>query len=477
MAGGALGVLGGDWLLATMLRYIPDQAPPWLDFSIDLRFAAFCVVLCAASAALFGLAPAVHLSKTDLHAALNASGRRTSASRGSRRGLSALVVVEFALAVMLLVGAGLLLRAFWEVRQINPGFRVENVLTYQVQAPNEKYPKPEQQQRFHEDLQRRVRALPGVEAAGLISHAPLGGHSGTFFAAEGAPPRRDDEPSPVVLQRSVLAGYFDAMGVALRSGRAFTEQDMVKDAPAVVIVNEIFARNNWGEADAIGKRIRFAGDSDEPNWITVVGVAHDIKHYGLEREMRPGVYFPFSVQPQSTMTVVLHTALDPLNLADAARGVLREMDPDIAMFGVRTMEQNLRRSMFLRRTYSWLFGVFSAVALVLAVGGIYGVVSYTVGQRRREIGIRIALGAEQRQIQGLVLRHGMRLAGVGMAIGLAGAWFASRWMESLLFGVSARDVMTYTVVAAGLAAVALLANFLPAARAARVEPTTALRYE
>jgi predicted permease len=280
-----------------------------------------------------------------------------------------------------------------------------------------------------------------------------------------------------VLQRSVLAGYFDAIGVPLRAGRAFTEQDMQKDAPAVVIVNETFARNNWGEADATGKRIRFGGDTDEPNWITVVGVARDIQHYGLEREMRPGVYLPFAVQPQATMTLVLQTALDPLTLVDAARAVLREMDPEVAMYSIHTMEQRLRESLWLRRAYSWLFGVFSAVALVLAVGGIYGVVSYTVGQRTREIGIRIALGAERRQIQGLVLRHGMRMAGLGLVLGLAGAWFASHWLESLLFGVSARDVRTYAAVAAGLAAVALLANLLPATRAARVDPTTALRYE
>jgi ABC-type antimicrobial peptide transport system permease subunit len=186
---------------------------------------------------------------------------------------------------------------------------------------------------------------------------------------------------------------------------------------------------------------------------------------------------PFPVQPQDTMTLVLHTALDPLSLADAARGVLREMDPEISMYDIRTMEQRLGQSMWLRRAYSWLFGVFSAVALLLAVGGIYGVVSYTVGQRRREIGIRMALGAERRQIQGLVLRQGMRMAGLGMAIGLAAAWWASRWLESLLFGVSARDVVTYVAVTAGLAAVALLANLLPATRAARVDPTTALRYE
>ena len=475
LAAGALGILGGDWLLSTMMRFLPNEVPPWLDFSLDIRFALFCVALCGLSAALFGLAPAVHLSKTDLHSALNASGRRTSAGRGSRRGLSALVVAEFALAMVLLVGAGLLMRAFRAVQQVDPGFRAQNVLTYQVPLPGEKYPEPAQRQRFFEDLQQRLRALPGVEAAAGITHAPLGGHSGTFFVAEGALPRRPDEPSPVVLRRAVLTGYFDAMGVALRAGRAFTEQDMQKDAPAVVIINETFARNAWGEADAVGKRIRY-NDPEAP-WITVIGVARDIKHYGLEREIRPGVYLPFSVQSENTMTMVLHTALDPLSLADAARGVLREMDPEIAMYSIHTTEQRLRESMWLRRAYSWLFGVFSAVALVLAVGGIYGVVSYTVGQRRREIGIRIALGAEQRQIQGLVLRHGMRMAGLGMAVGLAAAWWASRWLESLLFGVSARDVVTYAVVAAGLATVALLANLLPATRAARVDPTTALRYE
>jgi predicted permease len=317
--------------------------------------------------------------------------------------------------------------------------------------------------------------LPGVEAAGAVTQAPLSGHSGTFFVAEGALPRRPDEPSPVVLRRSVLDGYLRSIGVALRSGRDFTEQDMQADPPAAVIVNETFARNAWGNDEAVGKRIRF--NDEKAPWMTVIGVTRDIKHYGLEQQVRPGVYLPYRAAAEGTMMMVLHTALEPTGLVDPARGALREMDPEIAMFDVQTMEHRMRESMWLRRAYSWLFGVFSIIALVLAVGGIYGVVSYTVGQRTREIGIRMALGARRRQILRLVLQHGMRMAGIGTLLGLAGAFFASRWLETLLFGVSARDVFTYIAVAAALSAVAMLANLLPATRAARVEPMTALRHE
>jgi predicted permease len=473
-AGGAVGILGGSWLLAGLLPFLPEETPRWLDFSLDVRFALFCVALCGLSAALFGLAPALHLSKADLHGALH-GGRRSSAGRSSRRGLSALVIAEFSLAVVLLVGAGLLIRAFQAVQDVDPGFRVQNVLTYRVPLESERYPKPAERQRFLETLQGKLRALPGVEAAGIISQPPLGGHSGTFFQAEGALPRRSDEPSPVVLRLVVLDGSLQVMGVALQSGRDFTAEDLQRDPPAAAIVNETFARNAWGTVEAVGKRIRF--NNDEAPWMTVIGVTRDIKHYGLEREMRPSVYLPYSAASESTMTVVLHTARDPLSLADASRAVLREMDSAIAMFDVQTMESRRRESMWLRRAYSWLFGVFSAVALVLAVGGIYGVVSYTVGQRTREIGIRMALGAERWQILRLVLRHGMGMAALGTLLGLGAAWWASRWLETLLFGVSARDILTYVVVAAGLAAVALLANLLPATRAAKVEPATALRHE
>jgi predicted permease len=474
-AGGALGILGGTWLLSGLLPFLPDETPRWLNFSLDIRFAVFCVALCGLSAALFGLAPALHLSKADLHGALHGSGRRTSAGRGSRRGLSALVVAEFALAVVLLVGAGLLMRAFQAVQHVEPGFRVQNVLTFRVPLESEKYREGTQRQTFFEDLQRKLRALPAVEAAGVVSQAPLSGHSGTFFVAEGALPRRPDEPSPVVLRRSVLDGYLKSIGVALQSGRDFTEEDLQRDPPAAVIVNETFARNAWGDVEAVGKRIRF--NDEKAPWMSVIGVARDIRHYGLEREVRPGVYLPYRAAPQSTMMMVLHTKLDPTILVDAARAALREMDSEIAIFDIQTMEHRMRESLWLRRAYSWLFGVFSVIALVLAVGGIYGVVSYTVSQRTREIGIRMALGARRRQILRLVLQHGMRMAGIGTLLGLAGAFLASRWLETLLFGVSARDVVTYVAAAAALAAVALLANLLPAARAARVEPMTALRHE
>ena len=472
LAGTALGYAGVKALVGLM----PDQMPRWVMFSLDSRVLLFCIAVTCGSALLFGLWPARDASRVDVQGALQESTTRSSATVGRRRTLSALVTGEIALAVMLLVAAGLLVQAFLKLQKIDPGFRVENVLTYRVSLPDAQYAKPEQRANFFKELLRRHRSQPGVTMAGATSLIPLRGHSGNFYEVENAQPLAKDQQNPVVLVRIATPGYFEAMGIGLRAGRFLEEGDGRVDGKQVIIINETFARRYWTDpSQAIGKRIKHPG-KDNP-WMTVVGVTRDIKHYGLDREMRPGVYVPFDTRPINSMVVVLRSSIDPASLTSAAREILRSVDPDLPMFQVSTMANRLRESVWLRRTYSSLLAAFAVVALILAIGGIYGVISYIVSQRTREIGIRMALGAQQGQVVRQVLGHGMKLTAAGVIIGLAGAFWTARLLQTLLLGISPRDPVIYAGVALLLAGIAAAANLAPARRAARIDPMTALRFE
>ncbi len=472
--GGALGAALGVAGVRGLVGLLPDQMPRWVRFDVDWRFLLFSLAAPLGAAVLFGLWPALDAARVNVAGALHEATARTSASAGRRRSLNALVVFEFALAVTLLVASGLLVRAFGRLMQVNPGYRTENVLLYNVRVPAPKYEKPEVRNMFYSRLLDRMRALAGVRDAGICTAPPMGGHWGNFFQVENAPPRRANEQDPVVLQRMATPGYFEAMGIALKSGRWFREGDGKDDASRVMIVNETFAKTFFPNADPIGRRVKHRGNNP---WMTVVGVAGDIKHYGLEREMRPGVYMPLVGNPPGSASVVLRTSVDPTSVVAAARGALRELDAEIPMNRVITMAQRVSDSIWVRRTYSTLIGAFAAVALLLAVGGIYGVVSYSVSQRTREIGIRMALGAEQSGVLRQVLGRGMALAAAGAAIGMAAAFGAARYMGAMLFGVRPGDPPTYAAVAALLIGVALLANLFPARRAAAVDPMRALRVE
>lgn len=474
-AGGVLGILSGKACLAGMLALIPEDIPRWIRFDLDLRFLLFCVAITGAAAVLFGLAPALVAVRVDLRASLHDTGTRSSISRSRSRSLSALVVGEIALALVLLVSAGLLVQAFRRVQQVDPGFRAENVLTFRVSIPEATYDKPEKVLAFFENLLTQVRAIPGVRSAGAASAPPLGGHSGTFFTAEGAQPLGPNEQNPVVLRVIVTPGYFEAIGMTFLAGRPFEDRDGESKGRAVAIVNESFARRNWPGVTAVGKRIRPSWLKDE--WMQVVGVMRDEKHYGLDQEMRPAVYLPHRQMPGNGMGVVLRTSIDPSALAGPARDALRRLDPDLPMFEVRTMKETLDRSLWARRAYSWLFAVFAGVALVLAAAGIYGVISYAVSRRTHEIGIRLALGASPGRVLRQVLGQGMVLVVIGITLGLGATLWGARLLETLLFGVSTRDPLTYALVAAGLVCVALLANLMPARRAASVDPMRALRSE
>ncbi len=469
--GGAAGALLGGLALSALLRLVPaDLLPNWVAFRLDLCFALFAAAVAAAATLVFGLVPCVQAAASDPGECLR-SGRGASFGRGRHRFLSACVVTEVALAVVLLIGGGLLLRAFRNVMQVDPGFRSENVLSFRLPLPQESYGTPERRIALLPPLLEQLAALPGARSAGAASPPLLGTDSGSFFRAEGGWQPAAGEPDPVILQFVATPGYFDAAGVRLLAGRAFTESD-----GAVAIVSEGFVRRFWPGESVLGRRIRFAWD--EKSWMQVVGVTPDVRHYGLDRPTLPNVYLPFRLRPMEPgFAIVLRTDGDPNALTRSVREVLKRTDPDLTMVDVRTMAERVRSSLWVRRTYSWLVFVFAAVAAVLAAAGIFGVLAYVVTQRTREIGIRKALGAPASRVVREVIAGGMALAAAGTALGVLIALSSSRLVSGLLFGVRPYDVPTYAVVVLAVGLVSLCATAATARRAAKVDPVQALRSE
>jgi predicted permease len=387
------------------------------------------------------------------------------------------VAGEFSLAALLLVCGGLLLAAFQKVRQVDPGFEPRGVLTFGINLPEAGYPEDERLA-FWDRLLERMNALPGVVSAGAITCAPLGCHWGVLYEAEGAPPRGSTDKNPVVLYRFASPEYFRTMGVRLREGRLLEPGDARVRQGSVAVVNEAFVKEFLpGEKRAVGRRIRRAESDPDRPWTTIVGVVGDVRHYGLERPMRPGLYLPLASRPVGSLTIALKTNGPPEALVAGVRSAVRELDPDLALYQVRTMEQAIRRSLAARATYSWLLAVFAGMALVLALGGTYGVTGYLASQRTREMGIRVALGARGADIRRTVLASSLGVVGAGMAIGVAGSVVAGRLLSSLLFGVSPYDPVVIGGALAVLGATAIAASWLPAARAARVDPMATLRAE
>jgi predicted permease len=472
-AGGAMGVALGKVFLLGLVSLMPDVLPKWVRFDLDARFVLFCVAVTGAAAVLFGLAPALQAATVDTRSCLQVAAR-SSLTRRKRAVLSVLVVGEVALALTLLASSGLLLQAFRKVMQEAPGFRAENVLTFTLRLAPVKYAKPEQQFAFFNGLVERTRALPGAAAVSAASIVPLDGHSGYFFVAEGGQETGQKDQNPVTLQVTALPGYFDAMGITLKAGRAFEQRDNERTAPKVVIVNETFAKHYWGALDVVGKRIQYPNAHD---WFQVVGVVRDMRHYGLDSEIRPEVFVPFSIGATAGMTIAIRTRTDAHSMVAPARELIQQMDTDLPMYNVRTMAERLDRSLWVRRAYSWLFVAFAAVAMLLAAAGVYGVISFAVSQRTREIGIRMALGASPGQVMRGILGQGMALVSIGVALGLVASQLTAGLLKSMLFGVSTRDVGTYFAVVLGVALVGLAANYAPARRAAGIEPVRALRAE
>ena len=472
------GLVLGFGAIRLLAGRIPEGLPTWMVLAPSWRTGLFAVGLVTAITILFGWAPVLQARREDLRDALTEGTGRTGASRGQRRTLNGLVMAEITLAALLLVSSGLLYRSFQELRDVDPGFRTENVLGFRVALPEATYPDSAAQASFYRELMDRLGAIPGVRAAGGITCPPLGCHWGNFFQAEGGLGSDPDDPNPVVLYRYATPGYFDAMGIRAVHGRLPTGSDNASEGTRTVVINQAFADRFFPDVEnPVGRRIAMRhGSFDDLAWI-VVGVAADVRHYGLDEPMRSALYFPLDSSPAASLATYVWTTQEPTAVLADVRRAVRELDPELALFQVGTTRDAVAESLALRRTSIWAMLVFAGLALVLALGGIYGVLSYTVGQRVREIGVRVALGASRGAITRMVLRSALLLTGTGLALGLLAALAASRVMEGMLVGFSPLDPLTYAAVTILLTFTALAATLVPVRRALKVEPGTALREE
>jgi putative ABC transport system permease protein len=472
VAGGAAGLLLAAWGVDALAGSLPDDFPRAKEIGVDSVILGFTGALSVLTGLIFGIIPALTRAKPALNETLKEGGR-TSAAIGRGRIRGALVVTEVALSLTLLVGAGLLIKSFWRLMQADPGFQLDHLLTMNVSLIGEKYKETGQVISFFRELPARLGALPGVKAVSAVSALPIsGGDSNGNLTIEG----RDFPPAqtPSASFRRILPNYFSAMGIPLKQGREFDERDT--GAEKVVIINEGMARRFWPDGDAIGKRIKVGPPQNEP-WLTVVGVAGDVKNIGLEADAMLATYEPHAQRPWSAMNLAIRTETDPMSLSAAVRGELRAMEKDLLIRNPTTMDDRIRLSVAPRRFNMTLLAVFAALALLLAAVGVYGVMSYTATQRTHEIGVRMALGAQSGVVLKLIVGQGLKLALIGVAIGLLAAFALTRWMEDLLYGVRPTDSWTYGAVAALLLLVALFACWIPARRAAKVDPMIALRHE
>jgi predicted permease len=473
LLGGGLGLLAGYGGLAALMSFIPPNVPRLQNVSLDNRVFFFTALLSISTGMLSGLIPAWQASRANLAAAFKDAGRSHTAGRG---GHGLLVTVEVALVAVLLVGAALTLQSFRRLLSVETGFRPEGVATFEVSLPQARYSNGEQRTQFYEQARSRLGGLPGVSAVGAGSNLPLSGNeSMNFIAVEGAPPVEPGK-EPMADDRVITPGYFDAMGMRLARGRDFTASDGA-GKPLAAIVNEALARQYFPNGDALGRRIKWALDDKE--WRTIVGVVRDVRGFALEAQGRPQLYHPNAQYPfNDSMYVAVRADASALPwLRGAIQRELKQLDPTIPVANYRTMAALVSRSVAKPRFSALLLGLFAGVALLLAVVGLYGVVAYGVSQRTREIGIRMALGAQRQNVLALSIGQGMRPALVGVGLGMAGAFALARLLAGQLYEIKPTDPMTFGLVAAGLSIVALVACYIPARRATQVDPLAALRGE
>lgn len=492
VAGGGLGLLIAQWGVELILAFSADSIPRTSEIGLDNRVLVFTIAVSMLTGIIFGLAPALQASRTDVQEALKETSRGVTGGRHRLR--QVLVVAEVSLTLVLLIGAGLLIRSFYRLQQVNAGFVEEHALSFRVQLPVQKYPGEQQWLNFYQQAMEKLRALPGVNEVSLTSRVPMDENdwqSGFRVVGEPLPPPGQGPSMEVSI---VSPDYFRSMGIPLLRGRDFTEQDnrssvneekvrnldlgeRLRVGLKSVIVDEEFARRHWPNEDPVGKQILWgAGQNDPP--VTVIGVVGRVKLYSPNEPAGfPQGYFPFLEMPDNGMSFVIKTTLEPERIIAAARQQVQAVDPDQPIYDIKSLTARRAESIAPQRFNLLLLAVFAAVAFTLAVVGIYGVMSYAVTQRTHEIGLRMALGAQTRDVLKLVVGQGMALIGIGVGLGLVGAFAVSRLLESLLFGVSATDFATFGATAVLLAGVALAACFVPACRAAKVDPMVALRYE
>ena len=479
LVGGVLGLLIAVWGTRAIASLVPEGFTTSVydlnNIPLDWRVFAFTLSLSVLTGIVFGLAPALMASKPDLINALRSSRSFGLMSFGLRSFRGWLVVVELALAVVLLLSAGLLVRSFNKLMAVDLGFDRENVLTFRVGLPRSKYPKPVQTDAFYKDLLQRLNALPGVQSAGTINHTPLQGHALiAFIGIEGYRPL-DRKKDPAVGIGVVDGEYFKTLKIPLLSGRQYDARDRV-DGQKVAIVNEAFAKY-FLNGDALGKRVGFGCEEPERFCRTIVGVVGNVRQESITDEAIPELYIPFSQMPMNGTTVMVRTTSDPLAIVGAVRNEVLAIDNNQPIYEVKTLAQRVNEVAAVSRSLMVLLGSFALLAVVLGAVGIYGIVSYSVTQRTHEIGIRMALGARTGNVLSLIMKNGLTLVLTGIAIGIAGALALTRFLTTLLFGVTPTDSMTFIVVAIIFFVIAMIASLIPALRATRVDPLEALRYE
>jgi putative ABC transport system permease protein len=473
LAGGCLGLLLAVWGTNALVALAPDNIPRLNEVGVDARVFGFTLAVSLVTGIVFGLVPALHAAKPDLNEALKEGLRGSMGSASGKRTRSVLVVVEVALSLVLIIGAGLMIKSFLRLQQMNIGFNPDHVLAVSVSLPSSRYPEDRQQVAFFQEALERLQSLPGIQSAGATTGLPLTlDIHGSDFRIEGHPePEAGKEM--IINTRSVSPGYFGTLGISLIKGRDFSDRDK-SEAPAAAIINDELARIYFSGEDPIGKRISF---DDRQSWISIVGIIGDVKQLGLDSSAKPEVYFPYLQVVAPEMSLVIRTSSNPLSLAAALKSQIQMIDKDLPIDDAKTMQQLLAESSSGRRFNMLLLSVFAAVALVLAIVGIYGVMSYTVARRTHEIGIRVAVGAQPLDVFRMVIGQGMKLAIIGVACGLAGAFGLTRLMTTMLFGVEPTDPATFVSIAVLLTGVTLVACYIPARRATKVDPLVALRYE